>query len=49
MGPSCAKLEYNWRFLVEYYGTFAPLGRTPHEGVFKASLGMLNNLVKIFV
>ena len=38
---SFAKLEYNWRFLVEYYATFAPLGVTPHQGVFKAWLVMI--------
>ncbi|CAL1142603.1 unnamed protein product, partial [Cladocopium goreaui] len=31
-----SKLDYNWRFLVEYYATFVPLGKTPHQSVFKA-------------
>ena len=30
-----AQLDYNWRFLVEYYATFVPLGKTPHQSVFK--------------
>ena len=41
--PSGAtKLDYNWRFLVELFATFAPMG-VPSLSKFKAWIQMKNN------